>query len=235
MPPVALLGRAARTLDEFLFPTANCIACNRPSLELLCPPCELARPKEAPACPRCADRMKGGACLTCAANPMPVAKTVALGRHDGSWAVAVRRFKYDAPWLAPLFADMLLAKLAGKGTFHILEAVPMYPTKRAERGWNPPALLARELERRTTVPFRGRLLRTRETASQVGMGRGDRLENLEGAFTCANGPELPGAHALLLDDVMTTGATIRGSAEALMARGVAKVTVAVVARDWAGP
>ncbi|MCH7493181.1 ComF family protein [bacterium] len=228
-------ARAARALDEFLFPTAACIACGRASLNLLCPPCEAARPKEAPACPRCADRMKGELCLTCSSNPMPVEETIALGRHDGSWAVAVRRFKYEAPWLAPLFVSLLLEKLAGKGPFHLVEGVPMYPTKRAERGWNPPVLLARELERRTTIPFRGRLLRTRETASQVGMGRSDRLANLEGAFVCAHGPELPGSHALLLDDVMTTGTTIRGCAEALLARGVAKVTVAVVARDWVGP
>ena len=224
----ASLGRA---LDEFLFPTAACIACGRPSLDLLCPPCEEARPKAAPACQVCADFLKGGACPSCAVAPLEVAGTVALGRHEGSWAKAAHRLKYEAPWLAPLFADLLLERLAGRGPFHLVEAVPMYPTRRRERGWNPPALLALEISWRTDLPFRQRLLRTRETPSQVGLGRAARLANLAGAFTCANGPELPGSHVLLLDDVMTTGSTIRGCVDALRERGVAEVTVAVVARD----
>lgn len=221
----------AKALDEFLFPTPHCVACGRDSLDLFCPECEARRPATGAACPVCADRLKGEVCPSCAALDLGVEATLAMGRHEGSWAVAVRRFKYDAPWLAPQFASLVADLVAGRWPLDLVEAVPMYPTRRRERGYNPPTLLAREVARRTGLPFRGRLLRTSESAPQVGLSRARRLQNVEGAFTCAHGPELAGASVLLLDDVMTTGATVRACAAALRRRGAEEVRVVVLARD----
>ena len=220
----------SRSLGEFFFPIAQCAACGRHSLDILCPPCLSARPKEAPSCPRCAELLDADGCPVCAVEEMPLDATWALGRHDGSWARVARRFKYDAPWLAPLLADLAAKRLEGED-FTMVEAVPMWPSRRMERGYNPPALLAGELAKRRGWPFRGRLLRTRPTQPQVGLSRKERMANLSGAFTCAAGPELEGAHVLLVDDVMTTGSTIRACANTLRRKGVASIAVLVVARD----
>ncbi|MBC8514861.1 ComF family protein [bacterium] len=141
-----------------------------------------------------------------------------------------RRFKETSPWIAPLLAELLVEHLENE-EFSAVEAVPMWPERRRERGYNPPALLAKEISRLKGWPFRGRLLRARPTPPQRGLSREERRANLKGAFVCAEGPELFGARILLLDDVMTTGSTLRASSNALLSKGVSSVVAGVVSRD----
>jgi ComF family protein len=156
---------------------------------------------------------------------------VASGRYDGPLAEAIRRMKYGGrPDLARhLGARVARAVHAAKidGPFTLVP-VPLHPKRLAERGYNQSALIARHAGRSLRLPsnYRG-LSRTRETLEQASLVRDDRLANTQDAFR-----SLARIHGrvLLIDDVVTTGATATACAEALRRAGAAVVGVAAVAR-----
>jgi ComF family protein len=113
----------------------------------------------------------------------------------------------------------------------LLVPVPLHSRRRRRRGYNQSQLLAEELARRLPAIDHapGRLLRTRDTPSQVGLDRVQRRANVAGAFRW-EGPSLAGRPVLLVDDVATTGATLQACAEALEAGGAGRVTAVTVAR-----
>lgn len=107
--------------------------------------------------------------------------------------------------------------------------VPLHPRRQRERGYNQSTLLARELARYTGLPVaEGALLRVTPTRPQVGLNAAERAENVRDAFRC-RGEDLSGLRVLLVDDVLTSGATLRACAEALLegeARAVWGLTLA---------
>lgn len=112
--------------------------------------------------------------------------------------------------------------------------VPLHFARLAERGFNPAALLAKGLCARVSGQFEPRLLeRTRDTPHQSRLHAESRRANVEGAFQARRGWEMPlGAaerHALLVDDVVTTGSTLLACSQALYAAGVVHVTVVALA------
>src|SRR5690606_30269026 len=117
------------------------------------------------------------------------------------------------------------------GAVDCVTFVPSHPRRRRERGFEPAALLAAACARALAVPrSRRRALRVRDTAPQVGLGRGARAKNLRGAFRAAPSPSAP--RVLVVDDVRTTGATLREVAAALEASGASAVRcLALAGRD----
>ncbi len=109
-------------------------------------------------------------------------------------------------------------------------AVPLGRRRRLDRGYDQAALLARSLARSAPGArfLPGALVRTRETAPQVGRTRTERLGNVRGAFR--GSPAVQGRDVVLVDDVVTTGATARACAEALLAAGARSVRVLALAR-----
>jgi predicted amidophosphoribosyltransferase len=108
--------------------------------------------------------------------------------------------------------------------------VPVHPWKYFRRGFNLPALIGARLARDLRCPFAPLLLsRGRERAPQAGLHRSDRRANVEGAFRVPRGARPP-ARVLLLDDVCTSGATVRECARALKTGGVDHIVVVTVAR-----
>jgi len=109
-------------------------------------------------------------------------------------------------------------------------AVPLHPRKERERGYNQAEVLAEGLRESLGV---GRspanIRRSRHTASQTRKGRMDRWRNVKDAFELRNAEALRGRHVLLVDDVVTTGATLEGCATTLLAHGGARVSIATVA------
>jgi ComF family protein len=104
----------------------------------------------------------------------------------------------------------------------IVVPVPLSPTRQRERGFNQSGLLARRVAAGWTLPYSPDLLvRTRSTSSQTRLTPGDRLSNVAGAFRAADGSRetLRGAHVVLVDDVVTTAATLNACAAALCAGG----------------
>jgi ComF family protein len=115
----------------------------------------------------------------------------------------------------------------------VVVPVPLHPTRRRERGFNQAALLAAALSERTGAPMVRGLRRVRPTVDQVRLPRGGRLTNVRGAFAGARGG-VEGARVLLVDDVVTTGATLgEGVAELRRAGAASVVCLAVAGRGEA--
>ena len=141
-------------------------------------------------------------------------------------------FKPPKKWLAEPLGKLLswkLASLSWAGSIEAVVPVPLTPRRQAERGYNQAALLAGVVGKETGVPVLNILERVKETESQTGMKRDRRWENLKGAFRCQKGGQRYG-HLLLIDDVLTTGATAHEAACALKDGVAERVSGAVFAR-----
>ncbi len=234
------LRRELLGLLELCLP-AVCPLCHEPlaATEPFCAACLASlAPLTSPCCPRCNLPFVGvdgsdHLCLSCLHTPPPFAWARAAGRYDDVLSLAVQRFKYQGDFnldkpLARLLHDAL------RQTLHdfrpdLLVAVPLHPTRLRHRSYNQALLLARSLGRRMQVPAPARLLlRTRPTPPQIGLKALERRRNLRGAFAVCG--DLAGERILLIDDVMTTGATARECSRTLLEAGAGEVAVAVLAR-----
>jgi len=146
----------------------------------------------------------------------------------------VTAMKYASrPELAPPLAERMLAALDATrvcGPSSIVP-VPLHASRLCERGYNQSALLGGHLAKRLHWPFRPRaLVRTRATRVQASLARRERLENVATAIAAR---ERIAGHVVLVDDVVTTGATAVACARVLLGAGAAGVTIAAVARAGA--
>lgn len=109
--------------------------------------------------------------------------------------------------------------------------IPLHPVRLRERGYNQAAIIARSVAQVREWPYAGDLLfRVRSTQSQTRMNREDRLRNLSGGFAVAPGSDIRGKTILLVDDVTTTGATLKAGAEALHRAGASDIFLLTIAR-----
>ncbi|HCC33327.1 MAG TPA: hypothetical protein DEQ28_05420 [Clostridiales bacterium] len=185
-------------------------------------------------------------CRDCLVSPSSFYLARGLGVYRGRLRRAVGRLKYrrETHLARPLgqrlgrevAAQQFLPWLDGRGFglapgrgFQVVVPVPAHPLRLRRRGFNPAALLACQVAQVLDVPHRQHsLARTRSTPPQASLTRARRLANLAGAFE-ANPDEVGGRRVLLVDDVLTTGATAAGCAFALIRAGALRVHVAVVA------
>lgn len=235
------------SLFAVLFPD-QCRVCNEPLAELtrapVCRAClEALSPLRAGAalCQCCGVPLEAapaeGVCGRCAAGEFDFAQARSFGAYDGALRTVVHLFKYQGmrPLAAPLaerLARVFRQEQWDGAGFGWLVAVPLDAARQRQRGYNQAELLARHLQRRVGVPLlKDACRRVRATAPQTGMTRAQRLENVRGAF----GPGLR-AHllaerdVLLIDDVLTTGATLSACARALRHAGARRVCALTVAR-----
>ncbi|MBN1261036.1 MAG: ComF family protein [Anaerolineae bacterium] len=113
----------------------------------------------------------------------------------------------------------------------LLAPVPLYPGREARRGYNQATLLARELGKHLGIPMAPHVLyRVRNTLSQTKLSREQRRTNVVNAFVCAEGLDLTGCRVVLIDDVMTTGATLQACAGVLLNVGAEAVNAFTLAR-----
>jgi ComF family protein len=161
---------------------------------------------------------------------------VAATRYAGAAESVVHALKYRG-WshLAELCAAAMAEPLAGRaGSLDAIVPVPLHRARLRERGFNQSALLARALGDRLSLPVVDALARNRPTRSQVGLGRGARKRNVDGAFVAA-AKVRPGAVLALVDDVATSGATLGAAAAALVAAGASRVVAVTFALALEGP
>lgn len=232
----------ARDLADLLLP-AGCVACGAwipGGASLVCVRCRM-RLHEAPwpRCPRCHNpsgtgRAPAADCLEC--RPWPAA----LGAARYAWVLEgaapdlVHALKYEgwhelADWMAASMAALDLPRVEGR---RVVVPVPTTARRVAERGYSQAELIARGLAARAGLPLRAALERRSARRSQTALTPEERRENVRGAFRAVAGAErtLTGAHVLLVDDVLTTGATAGEAASALAAAGAASVVLVAFAR-----
>ena len=190
--------------------------------------------------PRCGGCGREGVawCDACAARvqPQPLATLngmplVAAGRLDGPLQQAIHTYKYrPRPGLASVLGELLWrATAASNLELAALTYIPLHPQRRRERGFNQAERLARALAGRLAVPVVGGLTRLRPTPAQVGLSQPERQVNMLGAFEWAATAPPPRGLALV-DDVCTTGATLRAAAEAVARAGGSIGAFVVLAR-----
>lgn len=152
-----------------------------------------------------------------------------FGSYEGTLGELIHLYKYEK--MRPLtatFGPMLDLALPRDLAFDVVVPMPLHWFKQLQRGFNQSELLAREIARRWHVPFSKAVRRRRYTSAQAGLTNAKRRANVTGAFAVRN--RLDGKHVLLVDDVMTTGATATACARALKRAGAARVTLLTLAR-----
>ena len=214
---------------------------------LLCPDCLVDfTPLETPLCTLCGIPFQGRSggdhlCGECLAGPPAFSRARAAGIYDGALLCLVHGYKYR-------FRTELAVPLAGLllDAFHrfwerreidAVIAVPLHYRRRRRRGFNQAELLIR-CWKRCAEPrgapgplLPGALVRGRSTAAQTGLGRRERAENTRGAFLLGPNTKIEGMHLLLVDDVLTTGATAQACSRVLIQAGARRVDVLTLARS----
>ncbi len=235
-----MIRRVGRLILDVLLPPA-CLACGTAVDEpgALCPVCwgKVAF-IAAPACACCGlpfgiEAGEGALCASCLAEPPPFARARAVFLYDDGSKPLVLRFKHGdrtdaAPafgrWMARAGADLLAEAEA-------ILPVPLHRWRLFRRRYNQAALLAHELARLSGVPAQVLALRrARRTPPQGQMSREARRRNVRGAFLLADPAAVAGRRVLLVDDVLTSGATVGECARVLLAGGATAVDVLTLAR-----
>lgn len=236
------LKRLSLNILDFFLPRL-CVFCGAAVGEkapaAVCPACEEAIPwVVSPLCPVCgrvysAPEATDHLCGPCQTDPPPFsrARAAALYEEEGPTGQAIKRFKYSRRldmlpvmhhWLRrPLCQELVRAA-------DLVAPVPLHPRRLKQRGFNQSLLLAQafpgvHLEREL-------LARVRHTPPQTGLNPKERRDNVKGAFNVPRPDLIKGKTVLMVDDVFTTGATVRECARVLRRAGARRVDVLTVAR-----
>lgn len=200
--------------------------------EALCAPCRRDLPRlPSPRCPTCArPTLNGETCGACLKKPPAFERCCAALVYAPPADILIQRLKYGGELaLAGLLADLLMTELDREDLPQAILPMPMHPRRLGERGFNQAVEIGRRLSQRLGIPL---LLadcqRIRNTPAQVGLDYAARQRNLRGAFAC--GQTLRGQHIALLDDVMTSGASLNALAQAARLAGATRIEAWVVAR-----
>lgn len=226
------LFQAYSSALDWLFPP-HCAGCNAPGFHW-CPDCRKSvKTLREPLCDRCGKPQTfQGECARCKAQPPDFQMARALGEFQGPLRNAVLHLKYHHDLtLGDLFAQELVHVLKGLAwEIEMVVPVPLAKERHVERGFNQVDSFARPLAWRMDLPLDSDAIwRTRHTVSQVGLSFSERQANVHAAFR-ARPESVAGKRVLLVDDVMTTGATLDACARALKEAAASEVFALTLAR-----
>ncbi len=229
----------------------DCVLCDAADAAVLCVPCRATLPHNVYGCPGCAAPNHLNRCGACLAAPLTIDHALAVYQYQFPLDRLIQSFKFNAnlvlvDFLAGALATAVVNQWANSlanekeqaknptpavlaPTDITLVALPLANRRLAERGFNQSALIADRLGQLLNIPVAHQtMLRIRDTPPQSGLSRQARLKNIQGAFDCAHA--VAGKNIVLIDDVMTTGATLSEAAKVLKRAGAARVEAWVVAR-----
>jgi ComF family protein len=216
-----------------LFFGGSCFLCRGAAQAILCAACDADLPRLPTAlCPRCALLSPAGAvCGRCLARPPSFDGTAAALAYAFPADALVHALKFRSELaLAPLLARLMLKNIAGEAVDCVVP-VPLSAMRLRERGYNQAVEIARPLARAARAPLELALCeRSRDTPAQTDLPWAARERNVRGAFQCNR--SLIGARVAVVDDVMTTGATLSEMATTLKRAGATRVVNWVVARTF---
>jgi len=230
-------GAVLRALERFVLPNA-CVVCERhvdertPD-ELLCHLCRARLQGIVGGCPRCAQPLPPiGPCRFCAAWPTALRWVRSAVWFSDEAKEIVHHLKYEGyRALSHAVADVIVRRVLRPG-HGVLVPVPLGVRRLRARGYNQAGEIARALAARWNLPLlEGLIRRTRDTKSQTALAPDERERNVDHAFAAARSERNGASEAqvILIDDVLTTGATLAAAARALESAGwhdVAAVTFA---------
>ncbi|NJD25804.1 MAG: ComF family protein [Betaproteobacteria bacterium] len=228
--PHRLRDTATRVVNALL--PASCLLCGGNSgTATLCPGCAADLPRLTEnLCPQCAEpTSRGERCGACLHDPPDFERTFAACCYDFPADRLIQALKYGHQLAPARWFGNALATLPGIANHDLVVPLPLHPERLRQRGFNQAAEIARPIARATGIRLdTASLSRTRPTPAQAALPLKARRTNVRGAFACSH--DLAGLRILLVDDVMTTGATARECARILKLHGAAAVSVAVAAR-----
>jgi ComF family protein len=221
----------ARLRDALL--ANDCVLCGAASdAGLVCAECATELPRLGVACPQCAGPSPAAeVCGTCLTNPPPFDATLAAWRYEFPIDRMVRALKYGGRLaLAETFGEELAGRAFG-ARIDAIVPMPLFPSRLRERGFNQSVEISRHVARRIGVPVAAQLVeRVRDTVPQTDLPHAARAGNMRGAFACAG--VVAGMRLAVLDDVMTSGASLTEMARTLKLAGAVRVENWIVARTW---
>ncbi len=232
-------------LDALVFPW-SCPVCGvEGSSTPLCDSCrqgllEQSAGVMASACPRCAlpvgpfADLRGG-CAECRGRSLGFDATLALGTYDGELRDLCLRLKNEqnawlAPWLSELFVEAKGAAISELVNDAWIVPVPLHWWRHWQRGYNQADALASGLARQLRLPVHRPLRRVMATERLADKGRSERADVMHGVFSVRRSGQIAGRTIVLVDDILTTGATCGAAARALKKAGASRVIVVVIAR-----
>ncbi len=224
-------------LLEREFAPKRCVFCNVPTEapeRFVCSGCDADLPRIGDACRRCAlplalDLPAGVSCAECQLSPPPWSTALAPLEYAFPVDAAIKalKFRRRLDYLPAL--DDVLAEVALPRDVDVVVPVPLHRWRQLRRGFNQAEELARPVARRLGVPLCNAVRRRIPTDSQSGLDAASRRRNLSDAFRARR--PLSAHHVLLVDDVITTGETLKAVAQCLLASDVDKVSVLALARS----
>jgi competence protein ComFC len=234
---MAMYDRLKSWLNEFLscvFPS-RCVACGSPvsmSAHDACPACLASIIPPADGCPRCGGMLVDEKCLVCGDRAFYPDRNICAGEYRGALEAILKSYKFDSRARLHRPLSVLACRaLEGAGIgFDLITAVPMSPKKRWKRGFNQSELVARALAGVLGTGYRRVLKERRGARRQREMRRTDRFINVLDRYAAVDRRIIRGARILIVDDILTTGATINECARTLKNAGAAGVYSLTLAR-----
>lgn len=234
----------AKLLELLVFPS-SCRLCrallDEPGERIVCRAClDKLVPRRGPLCPACGRFLEGAGgdhlCAPCLETRPPFSLHRSCGAYGGTLREIILLFKYRryAPLSAPLarFAEAALGREEALWDgAEFLVPVPLHRARRRERGFNQSRLLARDLARlRGMAVLDGALVKVRNVPAQAGLRAAERERNVVGAYAVRRPEKVRERAVVLVDDVTTTGATLRECARALVEAGAKEVRAVTLAQ-----
>jgi ComF family protein len=220
--------RVLQRVIEYVAPT-ECLVCGREG-DWVCADClpdfAIAKPSTCYACNRL--RPGGRTCRACRSSA-PLAGVVVASHYDGRVKDLIGLLKYERAASAADILARMMAPLLADHAFDVVTSVPAPPARLRQRGYNQAELIARAVARTCGWPYQ-RLLARHGSSHQVGTGRRARLSQVAGAFEITGHAAATGQRILIVDDVLTTGATMAECARVLRDAGAKQIWGAVAAK-----